>query len=81
METNITADLAVCYQGKVIKRPRHFKEADGTETLKETYHIEEQRMMSKLPLFIRNGFILAKAVRIASISQPDDILLFELQEK
>ena len=29
---------------------------------------------------MRNGFILAKAVRIAKISKPDNIASFELQE-
>ena len=74
----ITADLAVCYQGEVIKRPRHFKDTDTM--LRETFHITEQQMMRELPLYIRNGFILAKAVRIASIAQPDNTELFELQE-
>ena len=37
-------------------------------------------MMRELPKLIRKGFILAKAVRIASVAQPDNIELFELQE-
>ena len=36
--------------------------------------------MRDLPEHIRNGFILAKAVRIASIAQPDNIEEFELEE-
>ena len=38
-------------------------------------------MIRDLPIYIRKGFILAKAVRIASIAQPDNIEEFELQEK
>ena len=36
--------------------------------------------MKDLPEHIRNGFILAKAVRISSIAQPDNMEEFELQE-
>ena len=36
--------------------------------------------MRSLPIHIRNGFVLANAVRIASISQPDNLELFGLKE-
>ena len=37
-------------------------------------------MIRHLSVTMRNGFILAKAVRIASIAQPENIESFELQE-
>ena len=37
-------------------------------------------MMKSLSIHIRNGFILAKAVRIASISQPENLESFGLVE-
>ena len=48
--------------------------------IKTSYHTKEHEMMRFLPKHIRNGFILAKAVRIASISQPDNLESFELEE-
>ena len=75
---DITVDLAVCYKGEVIKIPRQFKNTHGITT--KTYHLQEQQMLRKLPKHIRDGFILAKAVRIASIATPTNIQSFELQE-
>ena len=77
---NITADLAVCYQGEVIKRTRYFKETDRETTLLRTYHIEEQKVLKSLRVHVRQGYILAKAIRITDISQPGNIETFELQE-
>ena len=80
MELNITVDMAICWKGKVVKRLRHFKHNYGGRRLQYSYHLNEQILMKDLPRYIRGGFILAKAVRIASIAQPDNIELFELQE-
>ena len=76
---DITVDLAVCKGEKVYKHVRHFK---GTQNnaLQATNHIKEQQMIRDLPAILRHGFILAKAVRIASIAQPNNIETFDLQE-
>ena len=76
---DITVDLAVCHKDVVIKRARHYSETPVGLMLKSTRHILGQAMIRKLPVHTRNGFILAKAVRIASIAQPDNIESFELE--
>ena len=77
---DIVVDLAICYKNAVFKRARYFKENPRIKTLHTSYHDTEMDMIRKLPVHLRHGFILAKAVRISSIAQPDSIQSFELQE-
>ena len=74
---DITVDLAVCYKNIIFKGTRYYM---VNRRIRITNHIKEQQMIRKLPLYIRNGLILAKAVRIANIAHPENIERFELQE-
>ena len=74
----IFVDVAVCDEFDVAKYSRHLRnEINQTQ---ESFHKQEQRMIRELQPFQRNGFILAKAVRIASISKPDDVIALDLIE-
>ena len=77
---DITVDLAICFKDSITKKQRHCDVPDEYIRNPVTHHVKEQRMISNLPKHMRNGFILAKAVRIASIAKPDNIESFELQE-
>ena len=73
-------DVVVCFEKyRIVKSPRNIHvQLDYSNRL--SHHKKEHQMMRSLPIFIRNGFILAKAVRIASISKPDNLELFGLEE-
>ena len=81
-DLNITVDIAICFKDKVVKRLRHFRQVRvlGSTFMRDTHHIQERKMMKDLPKNVLNGFILAKAVRMASIAQPDNLQSFKLQE-
>ena len=83
-DLNILIDVVVCfedvYNNCFIVNSRRNVFAQSQHRIKNSYHTKEHRMMRSLPIHIRNGFILAKAVRIASISQPDNLDLFGLEE-
>ena len=38
------------------------------------------KMMKNLAISCKKGYILAKAVRIASICEPDDVMAYDLEE-
>ena len=50
------------------------------EILKASHHDIGQLLLETSPQYGLNGFILAKAVRIAMISQPPNLEYFQLQE-
>ena len=74
----IFVDVAVCDEFEVAKYSRHAK--TELNHSKASFHKHEQQMMRKFEVFQRNGYILAKAVRIASISRPNDVIALGLEE-
>ena len=75
----IFVDVAVCDEFEVAKYPRHAKSEINQS--QESFHKQEQQMMRKLEDFQRIGYTLAKAVRISSISRPDDVIALGLEEE
>ena len=79
-DLNILIDVVVCFDGTyIVKSPRNIN-VRSRDRITVSHHTEEHEMMRSLPIHIKNGFILAKAVRIASISQPDNLESFGLEE-
>ena len=66
--------------GKALKFSRKSNRIPNKIVLKETHHQTEQKLLHEATPYVQSGFILAKAVRIASISQPDYIESFSLRE-
>ena len=74
----IFVDVSVCDGSTVAKYSRHAQnELNQTQ---ESFHKHEFKMMRNLKEFQRNGFILAKAVRISNISRPSEGIDFGLEE-
>ena len=77
-DLDIKVDVAVC-NGKQIAKASRFKE-DENSGFPSHKCKEQSTLFSKLSRFEKQGFILAKAVRIACIAQPDNLDSFDLEE-
>ena len=77
-DLDIKVDVAVCDKDRIAKQSR-FAEDDF---LLFPYHESGKinTIMNGLKRHEKQGFILAKAVRIASIAQPDNLDSFDLEE-
>ena len=82
---DVFIDLPICDErGECIYKEHRIIEVGSLfasnvfETL--THHNFEISSISRLPKTLKHGYILAKAVRIASIAEPDDLQAFDLEE-
>ena len=79
-DIDILIDVVVCFKNeKIVKALRNCTDL-SLDRIKDSHHSKEHQLMRSLPVHTRNGFILAKAVRIASIAQPYNIESFGLEE-
>ena len=65
---DISVDLIFCRLDIISKFKRHWKH-EQLHPLPAS-HIAQQNLIKFMPDYLRNGYILAKAVRISSISRP-----------
>ena len=77
-DLDIKVDVAVCDKIEIAKQSRFME--DDYIGHKRHKCSELSQLMSGLKRHEKQGFILAKAVRIASIAQPDNLDSFDLEE-
>ena len=73
---NISVDVTFSSGERVSKVSRHVLDKEISQRNSPRSDVK----LKQLPTFMKNGFILAKAVRISSISQPRDIYLQDLTD-
>ena len=74
---DILVDIVICNGDEIVKYKGYYTNEVGAVN---TFHDTEQSMFNSLSTVLKQGYILAKAVRLAAIAQPMDIGAFELCE-
>ena len=76
----VKVHVALCTQNKIAKLSRFKEDALNKEKFPNHHLYSLHRLIDELNRHEKQGFILAKAVRIASIAQPDNLDSFDLEE-